>query len=313
MVFSNAFRAGWGAVRRSKRLLLCAALTTALISLPFGFWAGRAADVAGARRPDAKLVARSLDPDFFADVRAANPSFDADAAALVAAALVLMFFVKPLVTGGFVGIAATQKRLSFGKFVREGGNVYWKFLRISAVEVVVMLGLSLALKPLLTTFDDWAQGAPGEDAARSRTWAAEGLAFGALCAVAMVFDYARIGVRMRRRPGVLAEIGRAAMFVVQHPFRTTGFYFAGLLLEIAVCAPFFLLVRIADGGYVLSSGVVLLLGQGVVALREGARLFHLAGAWRIRQAEELPQAPARRPDESDGQDLLGERLPWHVS
>lgn len=313
MVFAEALRAGFAAVRRSKRLLLCAAMTTALASLPLGVWVARAVHAAGARRPDAKFVARALDPDFFADVREANPSFDADATALVVAALVLMFFVRPLVTGGFTGIAASQKRLSFAKFVREGATVYWKFLRIAAVEAVVLLAVSIALKPLLATFDDWAAGAQAEDVARSRTWAAQGLAFGTLCLVAMIFDYARVGVRMRRRPGVLAEIGRAVMFVVQHPLRTAGFHLCGLLLEIGVCAPFLLLIRVADGGYVLSSAVVLLLGQGVVALRDGARLFHLAGAWRIRVEGERLQAPARRPGDPDGQDLLGERLPWHVS
>ena len=34
-------------------------------------------------------------------------------------------------------------------FVREGGNSYWKYLRISAIGVVLLLAASVGLKPLL--------------------------------------------------------------------------------------------------------------------------------------------------------------------
>lgn len=313
MLLADACRAGFGAVRRSKRLLACSALTTGLAGLPLAVFVARQVDAQGARRPDATEVARFLDPDFFADVRSANPSFDADAVALVVVSIVLAFAVRPLLWGGYAGIAATKKRLTFAKFVREGGNTYWKFLRISAVGLVLLFAVSVGLKPLLDTVERFALSEPTEIAARNARTVAQVIAFLALCVPAMIADYARVGVRMRRRPGVLAEFGRSAMFVFQHPFRTSGFYLIGLALEAAAIAAMVLLIRMADGAYVATSVVVLVLGQLLVALREATRLFHLAGAWTIREAEERP-APRRPAEpESQGDDLLDKPLPWHVS
>lgn len=312
MLLADACRAGFGAVRRSKRLLAWSALTTGFASLPLAVFVARQVDAQGARRPDSTEVARFLDPDFFADVRSANPSFDADAIALVVVSLILAFALRPLLWGGYAGISATKKRLTFAKFVREGGNTYWKFLRISAVCVFLVGAVSVALKPLLDTVERFALTEPTEVAATNARTVAQVIVFLALCLPAMIADYARVGIRMRRRPGVLAEFGRSAMFVFQHPFRTSGFYLIGLALEVAVVAVFVVLIRMADGAYVATSLVVLVLGQLLVALREATRLFHLAGAWTIREAEERP-APVRPVHpEGDGDDLLDKPLPWHV-
>jgi hypothetical protein len=50
----------------------------------------------------------------------------------------------------------------------------------------------------------------------------------------------------------------------------------------------------------------------LVALREACRLFHLAGAWRIREAEDRSLGSALRRPEGDVPDILDERLPWHA-
>lgn len=312
MALADALRAGFGAVRRSKRLIACSALATGVVALPFAVWVGRQAHAAGARRPDAKEISSAFDPDFFADVRAANPSFDADLAALVVAALVAAFVVRPLVWGGYVGIAATGKRLGFARFIREGGSVYWKFLRVSAAQVLLVYLLSVALKPVLRTFEDFAADAPGEDVAILRRQVAQGLVFVVLCVVPLVADYARVGIRMRRRPGVLAELGRAALFVVQHPVRTGVPFLVALVLEVAVCAPLLLLIRVADGAYVRTSVAVLVLGQAAVTVREAARLFHVAAAWSVRASDERSAGAAQARQAGDDGDLLGERMPWHV-
>jgi hypothetical protein len=131
MLLAQALRAGLDAVRRSKRLLLLAALVTALVSLPFALWMGRKVHEVGAHRPDARAIAESHDPDFFADVRSASPGFDADATALALAALAIYFCVRPLIAGGYVGIAAAGRRIPFSQFVREGGHQYWKLFRVA--------------------------------------------------------------------------------------------------------------------------------------------------------------------------------------
>jgi hypothetical protein len=311
MAFVAALRAGFGAVRRSKRLVGCAALPTVLLSLPFALWMGRSVHALGAHRPDATDVSKTLDPDFFADVRGANPSFDSDANLLVVAALLLAFAVRPLVWGGYVGIAATRKRATFARFVREGGSVYWKFLRISAVEVVLLGVAAVALKAPLSTVSDFTADAAG-DVARRYMWVTQALLFGALCLVALVADYARIGVRMRRRPGVLAEVVRSAWFVAQHPLQTIGLLLVGLALEAACVAPFLLLMRSADGAKVGASLTVLVLGTLAVVVREGARLFHVAAAWTVRAAEDRPRDAVQAREGPEGPDVLEERLPWHV-
>jgi hypothetical protein len=74
------------------------------------------------------------------------------------------------------------------------------------------------------------------------------------------------------------------------------------------------LVQIADGGYFTTSAIVLVLVQLVVTLREGARLFHIAGAWQIRSGEAGEEL--RRPEvivpEPEAPDVLRTQLPWHT-
>lgn len=312
MGFADHVRAGFSAVSRSKRLLLVAAGSTAVVSLPLAAWAWRQAGALGAHRLDAADIAKSLDPDFLADLKQANPGFDADAHALVWTSLVLAFLLRPFLWGGYAGIAASPRRLSFAKFAREGAAVWWKFLRLSALGLLLLGAASVAYQPILTKLNDVAAQSR-EEAALKWRWTAQALGFAALCVVPLVLDYARAGIRMRRKPGVLAELGRAAMFVLQHPLPAIGLYAIGLALEIGLALPVLLLLRVLDGGHVVTAVFVLLVGQCVVALREAARLFHLAAAWHLREAEEGRAAAAAAVRPPDGADVLEERLPWHVS
>lgn len=312
MLVLEAAGAGFAAVRRSKRLLALSALVTALVSLPFALWAGRTVHEVAAHRPDAREIAASHDPDFFADVRAFAPGFDADATALAVAALVLYFVVRPLVTGGYVGIAAAGRRIPFSQFVREGGHLYWKFLRVSVLGVLLLLLLTLSLKPLQAWIEDVASRLPNAATALQYRRAAEIFAFACCAALAMVFDYVRVGLRMRRNPGVLREIGLSFLFVLQSPFRTLLFFAASLALEGAVLAAVVPLLRVADGSYVATSVVVLVLGQVLVTLREACRLFHLAGAWHIRRADEAGRRSRAAATVTGEPDLLEVPLPWNV-
>ena len=312
MLLAQAAAAGFAAVRRSKRLLLLTALLTALVSLPFALWAGRKIHQVAAHRPDATEVAESLDPDFFADVRAVAPGFEADAAALAVAALLLFFVVRPLISGGYVGIAAAGRRIPFSQFVREGGHLYWKFLRVSVLCVLSILLVALALKPLHVWITDTASRLPSEATAVQYRRALAAFEFACCGAVAMVFDYVRVGLRMRRRPGVLREVGLSFLFVLQSPARTLLFFGMGIALEMAAMLLVVPLIRIADGAYIATSLVVLLLGQVLVTLREACRLFHLAGAWHIRRAEEAGRGARSSISATAEPDLLEAQLPWNV-
>ena len=312
MLLAKALRAGLDAVRRSKRLLFLAALVTALVSLPFAFWMGRKVHEVGSHRPDAREIAESHDPDFFADVRSASPGFDADATALVVAALVISFCVRPLIVGGFIGIAAAGKRIPFSQFVREGGHQYWKLFRVAILQVVLLYLVTLALKPLQTWIADVASRLPSQATALQYRRAAELFAFACCGALAMVFEYARVGLRMHRSPGVLREIGLSFLFVLQSPFRTGMLFVVASGLEIAVLALLIPLLRVADGSYVATSIVVLVLGQVLVTLREACRLFHVAGAWHLRRADEEGRTSRRTTTAVEEPDLLEAPLPWNV-
>jgi hypothetical protein len=134
--------------------------------------------------------------------------------------------------------------------------------------------------------------------------------------VALIFDYARVGIRVERRPGVLAEIGRSALFVLQHPARTITLFALSLAVELGVVVLFGWFVQLADspGGYIPSSIIVLVFFQIVVTLREAARLFHLAGAWKLRADEvgDERRAPEVIAPEPDATDVLRDPLPWNL-
>lgn len=301
--------AGFAAVRRSKRLLLLSALLTALIALPPALYVAREVHAHAARRPDALDIARALDPDFMADVRLANPGFDASVTALVVASFVLYFLTRPLIWGGYCGIAATDRRIHFATFLREGGANYWKFLRIAALGGVLLVGVSLAMKPLLTLVEKWAVDEPSETLGERYRASAQYVAIGALLLVKLVLDHTKVGVRLHHRPGVFVELGRSAMFALTR-LRTFMVFGIARVLEFAAIVALSAAIETADGAYVLTTVIVVILGTLLVAAREAVSLFHIAAAWQIRATEDAPPPPA--PDYGDGEpDILQTPLPWH--
>ncbi len=306
----GAVRAAWRAVRRAKRLVWLVALTDALVFLPAALYVGVTVHRAAGHRVDATSLARVLDPDLLADMDSGSGDFRIHQTVLAAACLVLFFALRPLVMGGYVAIAARGDRIRFDEFVRVGGAVYWKFLRIALVGVVTCYLLSLAAKPLLAYIDEQASSYVTEGPAITYRRATEVFVFTAYWVLGTILDYTRVGVRMYRRPGVFVELGRSALFVLQHPVETLGFSAFAFAIELAAIWGFSELLQRADGAYVLTSLSVLLLAQVLVALREATRLFHHAGAWRIRRRAEggAHDDPARR--RPSGDDLL-ENLPWN--
>jgi hypothetical protein len=132
--------------------------------------------------------------------------------------------------------------------------------------------------------------------------------------MAIIVEYARIGIRMSRRPGVLRELGRSALFVLQHPASTLSMFLVSLALEAGVIFGFGWLIQVADGGYLTTSAAVFVMVQLVVILREAARLFHIAGAWKIRAVEggDERREPEVISPETDVPDVLRAPLPWNL-
>jgi hypothetical protein len=306
---SHAFRV----VRNSKRLLVVAGFADLLVCLPAAMYVLHRVHAEAGQRVDALDLAKRYDPDFMADLRNHAPGLDDDLMWLTVGCLALFFMLRPLVVGAFVSLAATRRRMRLPEILRESASTYWKFLRLSVFELVAVFLLAIATKPLLAQVAEWA-GLRSEPTANKYRLITNLVVYGAFCVVAIVFDYARVGVRVERRPGVLGELGRAALFVLQHPARTFALFVASLAMEVGVVYGLGYFVQIADGGYFTTSIVVLVLVQLVVTLREAARLFHVAGAWHVRSSEAGDEARAGqpiRPDEPDS-DVLRSPLPWNV-
>lgn len=313
MRITEAFRAGFQALRRSRRLLVLVALADALIALPPAVYVFTAIEQSAAHRLDATYLARSLDRDFFADlVRNDAPGFRLMITTLVAGALLVFFLVRPFVLGGYVGIAASEHRPRFDDFVREGGQLYWKFLRLSVASLVVLLALSLVARPLLESIDEQARRYQTESILVDWRRITEAVVFAVFLACATVFDHARVAIHRHRRPGVLGELARAFLFVAQHPARTLGFALVVFLLELGVLALAVPVFRWADGAYLVTTAVLFVLAQVLIFLREGLRVFHIAGAHHLRVAEESdPSLLGTSTAQLADGDLLT-NLPWNL-
>ncbi len=307
----GAVRAGWRSIRRAKRLVALVALVDMLTCLPAALFVGVAVHTSGAHRVDATELARGLDPDFQHDLFGTDGGLHDLLSVLVIATLVLFFVVRPLFMGGYVGIASRKERIRFDDFVQEGGAVYWKFLRVSLFGLLAAYLLSLSAAPLLEYIDDQAAEFAVEGPALRYRLITEGVVFAAFWVFGTVLDYARVGIRMHRRPGVLAELVRSFVFVLQHPFDTLGFSLISFLLEVGVIAAFVWLLAAADGAYVVTSVIVLLLIQVLIGLREAARLFHIAGAWHLRFREEGDEFGPDGEALGAPEDPLLSNLPWH--
>jgi hypothetical protein len=313
MWLTDAVGAGWTAVRRSRRLLGLVALMDALIALPPALYIGVVMDRAAGGRVDANELALHLDPDLTTDLaRRIAPAFDEVMGLLVAGSLLVFFLVRPLVLGGYAGIAAAPRRLRFDAFVREGGALYWKFLRLSVLAVIALYLLSLAARPLLDSIDEQALLHQREDISVEWRRITELVVFVGFLATSTILDYARIGIQRHRRPGVLAELIRSALFVLQHPLRTLGFNLVAFFIEVAIIWIAIPVLRWADGAYLVTSVVVFVLLQLVMVAREGTRLFHLGGAQQIREVEEPVLRGGAAGDDSGRERDLLDNLPWNV-
>jgi hypothetical protein len=312
MFLGEPLRHAWRTVRGSKRMLLLVGFLDLLVCLPpAAYYFHSVHDVAG-RRADALEIAQRHDADFFADLRA-RPGFDDTLTVLCGVSFVLFFFLRPFVMGGYVGLAASRKRARFTQFAREAGASYWKFLRLALLAAAAAYLLSIAAKPLLTQVDEWARLRP-EPTAVKYGQITNFLVFAAFTIVSVIFDYARVGARVVRRPGVLGELGRSALFVLQHPARTLALAALWLGLEWAVVVALGWFVLLADTGGLTASVTALVLFQIVVTLREALRLFHIAGAWRMRsdEAGEERRGPEVIAPEPDTPDVLRDPLPWNL-
>lgn len=307
----EAVRHGFRAVRRSKRLVALVALVDTLICLAPALYVGRAVFQSVGYHVDATAVAKAPDMDFFGDLRAqTGGGLDDNLTILVVGSLLVFFVVRPLIMGGYVGIAAERRRLLFAEFVREGGALYWKFFRLALVGLAAMYLLSLAARPLLEYIDELAERLQSETVVLNYRGTTELIVFAAYLAAATVLDYTRIGLRVRRQKGVFRELLRSLLFVLQHPLKVMGFAVFAFLLEVVVIAIAAQVFAAADGGYLITNAVIFVMLLVVVMLREAVRLFHLAGAWLIRAEEEgteedMQQAPAGE------RDLLA-NLPWSL-
>jgi hypothetical protein len=304
----------WRTVISSKKILVLVSFADLVVCAPAGIYVLRQVNGLAAHRADALELARRYDQDFMADLRSGASGFDANVTALVIASFVLFALLRPLVLGGYVGLAATNHKLRLGAFLREGGAVYWKFLRLAVLGGIAAWLLSLAAKPLITQVNSWAEARP-EPTSNRYLLVTNVVLFAGFCLVSMVFEYARVGVRVERRPGIFAGIGRAAVFVLlKHPARTVTLFLVSFALECGAILGFARLVQVADGGYFATSAIVLVLVQILVLLREAARLFHVAGAWQLvaTEAGEELEEPAVTAVALAESDVLRAPLPWHV-
>ena len=316
MFLGEPLRHAWTTVRSSKRMLFAVGFVDLIVCLPPVLYVLHTMNAAAGHRPDALQLAQQLSPDLMADLRAPGAGYDDALHVLNLTSLALFFLVRPFVVGAYVGLSATRRRVHFGQFAREGGSVYWKFLRLALVQVLAMYLLSIAVKPLLEQVEEWAR-LRSETTAYRYEVVTNAVVFGGFHLVAMIFDYARVGIRLARRPGVFAEIGRSALFVLQHPLQTLAIYALAFGLEVGAIAACGWLIQVADlpGGYLTTTAVVLVLTQLCVTLREATRLFNVAAAWRIRASEagwegrEEEEEGAPEPEDSD---VLGVPLPWNV-
>jgi hypothetical protein len=313
MPFGEPLRHAVQTLRRGRRMLLVVALLDLLVCLPPTLHLLRRVHEDAANRPDALSLAHALDLDFAAELRGPVGALDSELTMLCAVSVGLFFLVRPLVLGGFVGVAATRRRVHLSQFLKDAGAVYWKFLRLAILGLAAYYLLAIAAKPLLAQVEEWA-AVRSETTAQRYRLITNLVVLGAFGVVATILEYARIGIRLDRRPGILAHFWQAVLFVLQHPGRTLGLYLLYWVLEAAAIGGVGVVVQLADGGYYVTSAAVLLLFQLVVILREGARLFHVGCAWNIRAAEageDSGEEAAILVDREEG-DLLRTTLPWNV-
>lgn len=208
----------------------------------------------------------------FADHRALPPVL----VVLVGTQLLLAVFLA----GGLIDRLARDRVVGAAAFFSACGTLAWRFLRLALIAVPFYTFLFGTLHPWLfdELFPDLTHDLSVERQAFAIRVAFYAVFTALVCAVNLLFDYAKIRAVVEDRRSMFGALGAGLRFVVRHPAKTLTLYLLNVGLAALVAGAYYVA---APGG---SGLVAFAVGQAYIVLRVIVRLQFIASQTALFQS-----------------------------
>jgi hypothetical protein len=300
---TDAFRDGFSRVRRAPVVVIGLWMSTLLVALPLALvLRGLLAEHLGASLM-AETAVRGVNYDwwneFLAQASGPGQTFvpaiigfaavldnvsrlaDNGALAPALAGLVgMQIVVSMFLAGGVLERLARDRALGPAAFFSACGVWFVRFLRLGVVAAVAYWLLFARLHPWLfdTLYAGWTDDLTVERTAFAVRLGLYCVFTALVCAVNLVFDYAKIRAVVEDRRSMIGALVAAARFVVRHPAKTVALYVVNALGFLLVVGFYYLAAPGASEG-VLAFAV----GQVYIVLRVVVRLQFAASQTALFQ------------------------------
>jgi len=292
---------GLRAAFRCRRVLLALALVNLAMALAVVVPIGRAWNSVMGHQFDSAALAQQWDWALGGDLARSFPGMAGRGAGVLAATVFFSWVLGAFVAGGWLEIFhAYEGRPGLRRFCTGAGSTYGRFLRLGVVNLI-----AFALVGWMLRGGGWdmfqAFWWGSQDKADLNTeWMAEGLSWlqsaaylGAISAVLVASDLAKVGCIVRGGRSMVAAFVRGLRIASVHPGRAFGVVWTIYAIEIGVA---WVMARVwisLSPAAVSWWGILALfvLAQIWMMLRCGLRGARLAGLYRIWQDAQPTATP----------------------
>ena len=186
---------------------------------------------------------------------------------------VLERFASPARSGG--GEEGSDRGLA--AFFGAGGRYFFRFLRLAALSGVLYYGVYRLARAGFHALEEATRDVTAERTVLLWVVLGAALVVALLTLVRVVFDYARIALVAQGRRSALGAVWAGLAFVLEHPVRTLGLYWALAVAGLVLLGVYALVAPEAGPASWLGVILAFLLGQAALATRLGLRLATLGG------------------------------------
>ncbi len=162
-------------------------------------------------------------------------------------------------------------------FFGAGGRYFFRFLRLTALSGVLYYGIYRLARAGFHALENAMRDVTAERTVLLWVLLGAALVVALLTLVRVVFDYARIAIVAQGRRSALGAAWAGLAFVLEHPVRTLGLYWALAVVGLVLLGLYSLIAPQAGPASWLGVTLAFLLGQAALATRLGLRLATLGG------------------------------------
>jgi hypothetical protein len=205
-----------------------------------------------------------------------------------------------LIGGVLERLAKPGERFGPSRFLQAGAGLFLRFVRLTLMSGVLYLLIYRLHNFLYGRIDDWTRDVLAERTVLLYCLAVVALTMFLLTLVHVCFAYAKIATVIDQRRSAIFAALRGIGFVIAHPVKTLGLYYAIGLITFALVAAYTATAPGATQSSTLGIAVAFLFGQFYLVLRLFLRVSLLGAQMSLYQGLSGTTAPVASPANAAG-------------